>query len=372
MNWRNFEGEVNIDLAPRVFLVGPNASGKSNVLDALRFLRDTADQGLQTAISNRGGMKTICNLNARKEFELAITVGNKTESVQWNYSLQVRIHPQRHVPEVVKEVVKISSNDSDNVLLDRRPKPEDDAEVQQTYLEQMMANEKFRPLMKFLKSIRYFHTVPQLIKGLVEPSAGGRSDSFGSSLLKTIAKTRQDVRNNRLSKITKALQAAIPQLKDLTVEQEGENWHLQVHFDHWRKSPARQDERALSDGTLRLIGLLWCLAEKGGPLLLEEPELSLHTTLVRRLPGLMTRLYRRSPRQLLITTHSPDLLNDPGIGLDEVHILEPSPQGTKIIPASDHQLTASLYNKEDNDYPLGEIIIPAIAPEQVGRFFMEE
>ena len=46
VHWRNFQGQVDMPLAPQVFLLGPNASGKSNVLDALRFLRDTAGPGL--------------------------------------------------------------------------------------------------------------------------------------------------------------------------------------------------------------------------------------------------------------------------------------------------------------------------------------
>ena len=59
VHWRNFQGQVDMPLTPQVFLLGPNASGKSNVLDGLRFLRDTADQGLQAAISSRGGMGAI-------------------------------------------------------------------------------------------------------------------------------------------------------------------------------------------------------------------------------------------------------------------------------------------------------------------------
>jgi AAA15 family ATPase/GTPase len=38
-NWKNFQS-VEVDLPLRVFLVGPNASGKSNLLDVFRFLRD--------------------------------------------------------------------------------------------------------------------------------------------------------------------------------------------------------------------------------------------------------------------------------------------------------------------------------------------
>lgn len=372
VHWRNFQGQVNMDLSQRVFLLGPNASGKSNVLDALRFLRDTADQGLQTAIQNRGGMGAIRSLHARRPpgFTLAVTVGNKNQPAQWRYLLQVRNHPQKHVPEVVEESVK----DSQGRQVLRRPKREDKDDpdrLRQTHLEQVVANQRFRPLAEFLTSIRYLHIVPQLMRDL-ERSAGRHNDPFGTDFLETIATTPQRTRDARLRKISKALQIAIPQLQDLTLEQdEGGHWHLQVRFAHWRKSPAKQDERAFSDGTLRLIGLLWSLAEKGGPLLLEEPELGLHTALVSRLPSLMARLYRRSPRQLLITTHAPDLLNDPGIGLDEVHLLKPGSQGTEIISARDHQPTASLYS-EDGQLPLGEILMPAVAPEQVDQFHMAE
>ena len=123
VHWRNFQGQVNMDLTQRVFLLGPNASGKSNVLDALRFLRDTADQGLQAAIQNRGGMGAIRSLHARQPpgFTLAVTVGNKTRPTQWRYLLQVRNHPQKHVPEVVEESVK----DSQGRQVLRRPKRED-------------------------------------------------------------------------------------------------------------------------------------------------------------------------------------------------------------------------------------------------------
>ena len=40
-NWRNFV-QVDVPLRERVYLIGANASGKSNLLDALRFLRDIA------------------------------------------------------------------------------------------------------------------------------------------------------------------------------------------------------------------------------------------------------------------------------------------------------------------------------------------
>jgi superfamily II DNA or RNA helicase len=65
-----------------------------------------------------------------------------------------------------------------------------------------------------------------------------------------------------------------------------------------------------SDGTLRLIGLLWAMLEGTGPLLLEEPELSLHPEVVRLIPQMFARMQRRSGQQVVVSTHSTDLLRD--------------------------------------------------------------
>jgi predicted ATPase len=86
-NWRNFRS-IDIDLTDRVFIVGPNASGKSNLLDAIRFLRDIAKPGggLQQAIVQRGGVSKIRCLAARKEPAVEITVELENGST-WRYSI---------------------------------------------------------------------------------------------------------------------------------------------------------------------------------------------------------------------------------------------------------------------------------------------
>ncbi len=64
--WRNFSRQTEIRLGARAFFIGPNASGKSNILDALRFLRDLAGDGLQGAVAVRGGMSEIRSLHTRR------------------------------------------------------------------------------------------------------------------------------------------------------------------------------------------------------------------------------------------------------------------------------------------------------------------
>jgi predicted ATPase len=74
-NWRNFVS-VNLKLGERLFITGPNASGKSNLLDVFRFLRDIAKTGggLQQAIRERGDLSKIRCLAARRYPNIEIEV----------------------------------------------------------------------------------------------------------------------------------------------------------------------------------------------------------------------------------------------------------------------------------------------------------
>ena len=66
-NWRNFKS-AELDLEPRTFLVGPNAAGKSNLLDAIRFLHDivAVGGGFEDAVTRRGGVSRLRCLAARR------------------------------------------------------------------------------------------------------------------------------------------------------------------------------------------------------------------------------------------------------------------------------------------------------------------
>ena len=124
-------------------------------------------------------------------------------------------------------------------------------------------------------------------------------------------------------------------MKELTdIKDETGVPHLEAVYQHWRPRGAKQREDQFSDGTLRLIGLLWSLLESDSMLLLEEPELSLNSGIIRKLPSLMYRLQRQKKRQMVISTHSPDLLSDPGIGGEEVLLLTPGEEGTSVELAS--------------------------------------
>ncbi len=132
-------------------------------------------------------------------------------------------------------------------------------------------------LFKFFEDISYMHLVPQIIRSPDLAINPGLPDAYGSHFLERIAKTPERTRNTRLKRILEALQIAVPQLKELKLEKDDRGVpHLIGVYEHWRAKGAKQNEDQFSDGTLRLLGLLWSLLEGNGPLLLEEPELSLH------------------------------------------------------------------------------------------------
>ncbi|MGW8258178.1 MAG: AAA family ATPase, partial [Thermoguttaceae bacterium] len=316
LNWRNFQ-KIDVHLPERVFLIGPNASGKSNLLDVFRFLHDIAKSGggLQKAISDRDGLTKIRCLAARKKPHVEIEVHLTDETGQnpfWKYAIGLKQEPRGDR----KPLLTFEEVWHGNELLLERPNDEDKRDslrLTQTHLEQINANGPFRKIADFFQEVLYLHLVPQLIRHPKEFSGPGiAGDPFGRSFLERITKTPKKTRQSRLAKIEEALKAAVPQLKQLTHvidDQEGGIPHLEAVYEHWRPHGAKQREQDFSDGTLRLIGLLWALLESDSLLLLEEPELSLNAGIVEKLPAIIYKLQKKRKRQVILSTHSYDLLS---------------------------------------------------------------
>ena len=235
-------------------------------------------------------------------------------------------------------------------------------------MEQVNSNKDFREIAEFFDGIRYLHLVPQLIR---DPDTGhnGDMDPFGRDLLVRMAETKSRSLNSRLAKINEALRLAVPQLQELQLVRDAAGTpHLEASYQHWRKNDARQDERDLSDGTLRLIGMLWMLTEKASKknqvILMEEPELSLHDAIVRRLPTLLSRATRHNGTQAILSTHSMEILADPGLGLDEVVILQPDKEGTTAMMAAD---VDGIEEHLDLDFSLHEILAQRTTPSGIEK-----
>ena len=365
-NWRNFQ-QINVPLRERQFIVGPNASGKSNLLDIFRFLRDIAKAeggGLQKAINDRGGVSKIRCLSAGQDPEVAIEIhiaDTPDAPATWRYG--IGFHHENHGHRQTYLTHERVWRDGE-LLLDR-PDADDNRDpdrLTQTALEQIATNAKFREIAEFLRKVSYLHLVPQLIR--FADSIQGKiieDDPFGQAFLERVATAHPSTRRSRLKKIEHILKIAVPQFEKLEFIRDNEGRpHLQAYYSHWCSNEEGQHEDQFSDGVLRLIGLLWSLLESDSIVLLEEPELSLNIGIVSQLAPSISRLQRRRRSQVLVSTQSNVLLIEPGIDGSEVLLLIPEKEGTVVKISSDIDYIRALLKA---GLTTGEVVITRY-PEQ--------
>ena len=369
-NWRNFRS-LAVPLREVTYVLGPNASGKSNFLDVFRFLRDLSKPkggGLQAAVAERDGISKLRCLHARKDTEVLLDVVLAVQvdgPVRWRYQLGFKAEGKGG-QRILVSTEKVWRDDVQ--LLDRPSKTDkaDPILLTQTHLEQIQANADFRELVDFFGGTTYLHLVPQLLK-FSEKIGGQRleDDPFGQGFLERLARTQEHTRASRLRKINQALQHAVPQFKELRFSKdEMGHPHLEALYAHYRPNAGWQSEDQFSDGTLRLLGLLWALLEGNSLLLLEEPEISLNDAIVKEIPLMIKRIQRdrKVRRQILLSTHSEALLSNPGIDGRGVIILETGGEGS-VARTIDPQEAVAL----ESGFTVAEVVLPKTRPEAVGQ-----
>jgi predicted ATPase len=378
-NWRNFR-QADAKLRDVTYVIGANASGKSNFLDAFRFLRDIAKPqggGLQKAISDRGGLTKLRCLHARRDPEVSIEVSlvesMEDAAARWRYRLGFKSEGVgANRPIVAFEEVYERQGSKEKCVF-TRPNDDDNADrerLTQTHLEQVQTNRLFREIADYFSDTTYLHLVPQLLK--YGDFIGGRqleNDPFGQAFLIRVARASDKVRVSRLARIEKALAKAIPQFEQLRFHRDSSGHpHLEARYTHHRPNAGWQREDQFSDGTLRLVALFWLLMDSDSLLLLEEPELSLDEDIVRHLPRLIDRVRRstkKRQRQLIVSTHSQALLENQAIDGRGVLRLERANEGTIIQPPSKEELELLKSGLSPAD-----VLLPKVHPKTLDQMVL--
>jgi hypothetical protein len=341
-----------------------------------RFLRDVSKPqggGLQKAIKDRGGIPKLRCLHARRETDvrIEISLADSADSLasEWKYILAFKpTETGIHTPAVICE--EVWHNGKRIIHRPNHDDKKDPEQLTETHLENVRSNKDFRDIANFFSRTTYLHLVPQLLK--FSDKISGlllEDDPFGQGFLKRIAKASGRSRAARLKWIEKALTIAIPHFKELIFQRDETGQpHLAARHEHHRPKAGWQREEQFSDGTLRLIGLLWSLLEGDSLLLLEEPELSLNQAIVEQIPLMLRTIMRdrKRTKQVIISTHSEALLRNPGIDARGVLLLESGREGTEI-----RTLRAPEAQAIKSGLTVAEVMLPKTRPEHAEQLGLD-
>jgi len=390
-NFRSLE-DVDIQLEPITIFVGPNGAGKSNVLDALRFIRDIFTVGLDQAISSRGGIAAIRRWSESGRafnvaFELEVSLGSDT--VLYGFTIGGRRKTEYYI---AKEYASLLGTNGKIIPLFRRhntkwkihPERGDLADVldntfkdeglsftefSQSFLDNFPNNDLFLSkgawlffqkhfveLWQHLRQMGFYNLYPNAVREPQKPSNPKPLKEDGSNLASTLKHLSQIDGGNAKKRVVEYLKQSSSGVSDIEVQQVGQYLVTKVFRNLGGKHGARNSRRATfdlsqeSDGTLRLLALLVALFQLP-PLFIigiEEPELNIHPGALEVLRDAVFAANKTT--QILITTHSPVLLNE--FPSEFFRVVENIQGSTRVGRMAKHQRKAI----EDRLFSAGELL----------------
>lgn len=346
-NFRSIEA-CDVQLGPLTFIVGPNGSGKSNFLDGLRFLSDALDPSLDNAVRERGGIGEVRTKHAGKGRPRHVGLRiefNQPDQLSGSYAFEIGAQT-RGGYEVLREECRLRSTSGEAYFAVANHKPTTSAAVtpaiapDRLYLVVMSGLPEFRPLYDALSHMGFYNLNPHWIRELQSPDPGDVLDRDGSNLagvLDYIARRDPDTKG----RIEAYLQQIAPSL--VGVHRRGLGPMETLEFVQESGTDGQTVQflaQGMSDGTLRALGVLVALfqgrvetAERVPLVGIEEPEVALHPAAA----GVLFDALREASEvtQVLVTSHSPDLLDNKYVQTGEILAVDQVGGLTRIGPIND-------------------------------------
>lgn len=360
-------GACDVQLGPLMFLVGANGAGKSNFLDALRFVADALRTSLDHALRDRSGIKEVRRRSGGHPTHFAIRLDFVLSSeTNGNYFFRVGARP-RGGYEVQNEECNIFDPnghlpaahfkvDSGKVI-STSAKVAPAAAIDRLYLVNASGLPEFRPVYEAFSHMGFYNLNPDRIRDLQPSDAGELLARDGSNLASVLG---QLAANNAAIKqrIEEYLAKVVPGIHGVDVKTIGPKETLEFRqqvtgsLDPWRFLAAN-----MSDGTLRALGVLVALFQSINgkptrvPLVgIEEPEVALHPAAA----GVLLDSLRDASNntQIIVTSHSPDLLDDERMDSGSILAVVAEHGTTKIGPLDETGRSAM----HDHLYTAGDLL----------------
>jgi predicted ATPase len=361
---------ADVSLGDLLLLVGPNGSGKSNFLDALRLTSESLQTSLDQALRSRGGVAEVRRRSTGHPTHFAIDLEFRGEDVRGAYGFEVGAVRGGGF-RIAREYCDVSFDsrasggerhaDARFSVVDGRLEFATEPVMppvseQRLYLVAAAGLEPFRPVFDGLAGISVFNLNPDVMRQPQTPDAGELLHRDGANVASVLDRLERSKRGSADKvRIEEYLQQIVPGMHGVTRSDLG-NWEtLQFIQDvPGARSPWRFQAQSVSDGTLRALGVLVALfAGTGGTLStvgIEEPESALHPAATGVLLDALRDASER--RQVIVTSHSPDLLDRHDFKLSELRAVR-SINGETVIGELDQ--AGALALREDL-YTPGELL----------------
>lgn len=322
---RNYKSlaEVDVRLGALTALVGPNGSGKSNFIDALAFVQQCLKESIELAFKTRGGTEAVRRVSPGYPRHIGIRLGLQlAEHGCAEYAFQIAAQPGSKASErfrvtrercVVKQCGGVEHRFETQEGVFKEPIPGIRSQVAPDRLALYAASaiEEFRPVYDFLGAMRVYSVDPQRLRDLQEPDPADYLESDGSNaafVLKRIADQRPES-YDRVCRLLGQVAEGIKAAEGIEHEALGHRWSLRFRQEVGLSKPVGFEAQNMSDGTLRVLGLLLAIYQPGDISVvgIEEPEATVHPAVADLVIEVLMDGARE--RQVLFTTHSPDVLD---------------------------------------------------------------
>lgn len=370
---RNYKsiGYCDVNLGPLTYLVGVNGSGKSNFLDALHLVRDALNGSLDNALNERGGLSEVRRRSSGHPTHFGIRLEFMLKNGQrGHYAFDVGALKDRGYEVQTEECVLDGFGTGPFFQIGqgtlRASSEATFPAVTADRLALVAASglSAFRPVFDALASMGFYNLNPKLMRELQKPQEGKLLKSAGENIASVIGHLER-VAPEQMAIIQDYLQTVVPMVHGLERKPIGPMETLEFRQEMaGAKHPWRFLAQNMSDGTLRALGVLVALFQGNrdyAPTLvgIEEPETALHPAASAALREALTRASAQT--QVIVTSHSPDLLDDHHLSTDAFLAVISEGGETRMAPLDD----ASRRTMREQLFSAGELLrLNQLAPDR--------